>query len=62
MLTAFWNALTFRSRVAHLRERRAAAMKALCEAHSRGDTRKVHHARIALRAATHALMRAEAGH
>lgn len=46
-------------RVARLREARDAAARRLSEAKARRDTRAAHDASAALRAATHALMRAE---
>ena len=46
-------------RVAKLREARQAAERRLREAQARRDTRQVHEAAAALKAATHALLREE---
>lgn len=46
-------------RVAKLREARQAAQSRLREAQARRDTRQVHEAAAALKAATHALLREE---
>lgn len=46
-------------RVAKLREARQAAERRLHEAQARRDTRQVHEAAAALKAATHALLREE---